>query len=404
MRCVGSEPTRIDHHMILRFLRSGDATSNPTDRNWWALRVLAKSVPQNRLFAVYDGDSLHLSTRLARSLHGNETLPLPRRHLLACPWKSEAAKLSSALEPAVRRASGYHARIYGPSHVLYEPRLECWRARFGHLFQHVWHVEKDTMLHDHAAGDFFNRFAADTSDLIGYSFAWVHNDSWLYAIGDAPSTLRLSQVMRQSGIAGDLDVQASPTRGGLLWHSIIVRRLSLRLLRLLVMQMRQMHFRHSEVFASSVCARTHGCTLSSWNPGPRDRMKRRWATPRCFDYRIGGDNRFRDAVFNDSKIIFGSISLCAEVREQQICSGQWIHPVLELRKRHTVPAYSCLKPPHLLPLGTETQAEVEAYTAWRSKWRKLDPRLQTQPGSRPWPARTRARAAVHASRAHGHSK
>ena len=98
------------------------------------------------------------------------------------------------------------------------------------------------------------------------SFAWVHNDSWLYSMGNEPSTLTLRQVQKQGGISADFEVQTAETDSGLLWHHIIVHRLSLKLIRLLVAKMRQGVFR-------CTAARRHRLTLDLPVAGTQERAR-----------------------------------------------------------------------------------------------------------------------------------
>ena len=131
-----------------------------------------------------------------------------------------------------------------------------------------------------------------------------------------------------------------------------MRRLSTHLLTGLSRALKRGYFMHSETYAATLCALQRGCTIGSWNPDvvglrpgrPAQQIYRPWASPRCFDTSLGGNNDLRIRTWNDTRLQFrNKISWCAEARPCGICVGQWLHPVLEFKEKPQAAAYQCLE-------------------------------------------------------------
>jgi hypothetical protein len=145
-----------------------------------------------------------------------------------------------------------------------------------------------------------------------------------------------------------------------------VRRLSTRLLTGLSHALKRGYFMHSETYAATLCALQSSCTISSWNPyvvGLRGQAgNRRWASPRCFDTSIGGNDDLRIRTWNDTRRDFrNKISWCAETRPCGICVRQWLHPVLEFKVQPQAAAYQCLESE---AYDSDTQSAPSGKPAW----------------------------------------
>lgn len=335
-----------------------------TQAHLWAIARLRTGVGPARLFLNVDvgpGEAARADIRTAWKFFYpdnatsvrllSEATGLDASHVVLCGWNASMEALSPTTLRGYPRLSG---------HKLTEPMLACWCATFCSRFRHVWVLEKDTAFMGDT-GAFFAQHANNTNDLLSHDVRYVGAEWWAYYERDNASLLTNSSspvrdltrtdVMRRSRRRREPTRMQSGQPTGIVFYEPQVRRLSTALLRHALDVLRAGHFAYSEVLASTLCARSSGCTLGSWasNASLPDAHCYRYLIKAKIAIRGPGEpnasyyNAWRAALVKSSGSKLSARQLSARSHLSRLgswcaprevagdCSQRWVHPLLELK-------------------------------------------------------------------------